>query len=162
KELKVLKGHDGPVSVVVYTPDGPLSAGFDRTLRLWDADAGSEKAKVGPLPDDPYGLAVAKDGKRVAVAGYGGHVAVWEIPAGQFVFVSPFEVVAPEVGVIGAVPLEVVHDDQDRVSQRDQGALSSPPRRQAAIVRGQVGVLGVRGCPRRLHQRPLEPRTALG
>src|SRR5439155_25544084 len=61
KEHKALKGHDGPVSVVIYTPDGPLSAGFHRMLRVWDADAGTEKAKVGPLPDRPDGLAFGKD-----------------------------------------------------------------------------------------------------
>lgn len=85
KELKALKGHDGPVSVVVYRPEGPVSAGFDRTLRLWDADAGTEKAKLGPLPDDPYGLALSKDSLRAAVAGYGGHVAVWDLAAGKTV-----------------------------------------------------------------------------
>ena len=86
KELKALKGHDGPVSAVAYLADGPLSAGFDRTLRLWDADGGTEKSKLGPLPDDPYGLAVSKDGKRLAVAGYGGHVAVWDVAEGKTVF----------------------------------------------------------------------------
>ena len=48
---------------------GPLCVGLDphpSLLRDWG------------LPDDPYGLALAKDGKRVAVAGYGGHVAVWK------------------------------------------------------------------------------------
>jgi WD40 repeat protein len=113
KELKALKGHDGPVSVVVYTPDGPLSAGFDRMLRLWDADAGSEKAKTGPLPDDPYGLALSKDGKRVAVAGYGGHVAVWDISAGKAVFTKRYK--SPAYCVIW------VADDATLVTGHDDG-----------------------------------------
>ncbi|HEY1375152.1 MAG TPA: hypothetical protein VGF55_00070, partial [Gemmataceae bacterium] len=64
-------------SAVRFTPAGLASAGFDRTLRLWEPDAGKQLHKLG-LPDDPYGLAVAPDGKRVAVAGYAGNVTVWD------------------------------------------------------------------------------------
>jgi WD40 repeat protein len=113
KEHKALKGHDGPVSVVIYTSDGPLSAGFDRTLRLWDADGGSEKSKAGPLPDDPYGLALSKDGKRVAVAGYGGHVAVWDIAGGKAVFTKRYK--SPAYCVIWAT------EDSTLLSGHDDG-----------------------------------------
>src|SRR5262249_42321491 len=61
---------------VRFTADGLASIGFDRTLRLWDP-GGKEVRKVA-LTDDPYGLAVAPDGKRVAVAGYAGNVTAWE------------------------------------------------------------------------------------
>jgi WD40 repeat protein len=76
KEVKVLKGHEGPVSALLFTPAGLATAGFDRTLRLWDVAEGKELKKFG-LPDQPYGLALAPDGKHVAVAGYAGHVTVW-------------------------------------------------------------------------------------
>jgi WD40 repeat protein len=76
KEVKALKGHEGAVSAVLFTPAGLASVGFDRTLRLWDAAAGTESKKFG-LPDDPYGLALSPDGKQVAVAGYAGHLTVW-------------------------------------------------------------------------------------
>ncbi len=69
KELKALKGHEGPVSAVILTVAGPVSAGFDRTLRTWDVDGAKEKAKLGPLSDDPYGLALSKDAATLAVAG---------------------------------------------------------------------------------------------
>jgi WD40 repeat protein len=119
KEHKALKGHDGPVSVVVYTPDGPLSAGFDRMLRLWDADAGTEKAKSGPLPDDPYGLAQSKDGKRVAVAGYGGHVAVWDVAAGKALLTKRYK--SPAYCVIWTA------DESALVSGHDDGHVRTTP-----------------------------------
>jgi WD40 repeat protein len=77
KEAKSIKAHDGQASAVRFTADGLASIGFDRLLKLWDPASGGEKHKVG-LPDDPYGLAVAPDGKRVAVAGYSGTVTIWE------------------------------------------------------------------------------------
>jgi WD40 repeat protein len=117
KEHKALKGLDGPVSVVVYTSEGPLSAGFDRMLRLWDADAGTEKSKAGPLPDDPYGLAVTKDGKRVAVAGYGGHVAVWDVAAGKAIFTKRYK--SPAYCVIWSA------DEATLISGHDDGQVRS-------------------------------------
>ena len=73
-----LKGHTALVYALAFDPAGKrlATAGFDRTLRLWDAAAGKELKKIG-LPDDPYGLALAPDGRRVAVAGYAGHLTVW-------------------------------------------------------------------------------------
>jgi WD40 repeat protein len=76
KEARTIKAHDGQASAVRCTADGLASVGFDRTLKHWDA-AGKELHKVA-LPDDPYALAVAPDGKRIAVAGYAGNMTVWE------------------------------------------------------------------------------------
>src|SRR5947208_2398078 len=58
KELKTLKGHEGAVTGVVFTPDGKdvLSIGFDRYLRVWEVASGKETKKLGPAPDDLYGL----------------------------------------------------------------------------------------------------------
>src|SRR5207249_11635649 len=56
-----------------------VSAGMDRTVRVWDAAAGAQKRKLGPTPDDPFGLALSPDGKAVAVSGYGGHLHVWSL-----------------------------------------------------------------------------------
>ena len=76
-------------------------------------------ATVGPLPDDPYGLAVSKDGKRLAVAGYGGHVAVWDLAAGKAAFTKRYK--SP------AYCVAFVADDGTLVSGHDDGQVRTTP-----------------------------------
>jgi WD40 repeat protein len=72
------------VTAVAFAPDGQhlLSVGFDKYLRVWNLADGKEVKKIGPTPDDILGLAVSRDGK-IATAGYGGHLYVWDIQSGK-------------------------------------------------------------------------------
>jgi WD40 repeat protein len=82
KESKTFAGHDGPVTGILFTPDSAnlLSIGMmDRTLRLWNVADGKELKKMGPTPDDLYGIAMSRDGKILATCGYGGHLIVWNL-----------------------------------------------------------------------------------
>jgi WD40 repeat protein len=82
KEWKTLKGHDGPVTGVLFSADSAnlLSIGLmDRTVRLWNVGDGKEVKKMGPTPDDLYGIALSHDGKTLATCGYGGRLIVWNL-----------------------------------------------------------------------------------
>src|SRR5438105_4054862 len=59
KELKSLKGQEGAVTGAVFAKDGAtvVSVGFDRLVRVWNVASGKEVKKLGPTPDDLYGLA---------------------------------------------------------------------------------------------------------
>ena len=101
KESKSLQGHEGPVTGVLFTQDstGLFSIGMmDRTVRLWSISepgakpsepaasamgAAKELKKMGPTPDDLYGLALSRDGKSLATCGYGGHLIVWNLTDGK-------------------------------------------------------------------------------
>jgi WD40 repeat protein len=86
KESKSLNGHEGPVTGVIFTPDsaGLLSIGMmDRTVRLWNITDGKELKKMGPTPDDLYGIAFSRDGKTLATCGYGGHLNAWNLTDGK-------------------------------------------------------------------------------
>jgi WD40 repeat protein len=86
KESKSLRGHEGPVTGVLFTPDstGLLSIGMmDRTVRLWNVMDGKEMKKMGPTPDDLYGIALSRDGKTLATCGYGGYLIIWNLGDGK-------------------------------------------------------------------------------
>lgn len=43
KCIKVLEGHESEVSKALFNPQGTkiLSAGFDQTAKIWDAETGA-------------------------------------------------------------------------------------------------------------------------
>src|SRR6266478_8059363 len=58
--------------------------------------------------------------------------------------------------------LHFIHDGQNRPTNGDKGFLAASTRRQATVLRGQIRVLRMAGCPGALRQRgpqPAVPRT---
>ena len=47
--------------------------------RVASAPGANEIKKLGPTPDDLYGIALSRDGKTLATCGYGGHLIVWNL-----------------------------------------------------------------------------------
>jgi WD40 repeat protein len=79
-----LRGHTGPVGVVLYHPDAIhlVTAGADGTVRFWEAAGGQEvlgwQAHSAPI----NGLAFSPDGARVASSGEDGMVRLWDAQTG--------------------------------------------------------------------------------
>lgn len=75
-------------TVVAFTPDGKyvLTGSNDKYLRYWSVSDGKEAKKIGPTPDYVFGLAVSKDGTKVATAGYGGSLRVYDLASGDRIF----------------------------------------------------------------------------
>jgi WD40 repeat protein/tRNA A-37 threonylcarbamoyl transferase component Bud32 len=80
---RVLRGHEGAITAVEYTPDGRriISAGSDGTARIWDR-AGGEPRVLRGHRSQVLSMAVSRDGKRLATASNGGNARVWRLDTG--------------------------------------------------------------------------------
>jgi WD40 repeat protein len=70
EEVQTLRGHDGAVCGVAFSPDGCrlATAGSDHRVRVWDADAPQEVQSVFQPGGWNYDCAFSPDGKSVALA----------------------------------------------------------------------------------------------
>jgi WD40 repeat protein len=80
--------HDAPIIRLIFTPDGGglWTTSEDRTVRIWDAVDLHERKVLERQPDWALGLALSRDGKRLAVSRYDGSVTVYDADSGAPVF----------------------------------------------------------------------------
>ncbi|HEY8505650.1 MAG TPA: WD40 repeat domain-containing protein, partial [Gemmataceae bacterium] len=81
---KVLAAHPGGAVGVAFHSNGSqaFTAGKDKTVKLWDLNAGKEVRSFGPLPEPAACLAVSRDFSQVG-AGSGKVLKIWNVADGK-------------------------------------------------------------------------------
>ncbi|KAI8967291.1 WD40-repeat-containing domain protein [Mycotypha africana] len=83
--LTTLKGHKGPVNDVCYNKSGQycLSAGRDRSIRLWNPETGLLIHTYNGHGRDVLGLAVSNDNGKIVSGGVDRTVLLWDVSSGE-------------------------------------------------------------------------------
>ena len=77
-----LDGHTDPVYAIAWSPDGKTlaTAGFDNTVRLWDAATRKEIKKYEGHTKLVLAVAIAPDGKHILSGSQDNTAKIWDVP----------------------------------------------------------------------------------
>ncbi|MDE0022355.1 MAG: WD40 repeat domain-containing protein [Candidatus Poribacteria bacterium] len=83
-EIDLLRGHTGIVNYVDYSQDGRalLTAGNDKTARLWNAETGALRHIFGDPSKSVHSAALSPDGRTVAT-GASASIDLWSADTGK-------------------------------------------------------------------------------
>ncbi len=102
--IRVLRQHTDTVQAVAWSPDGLrlVTGSDDRTVRVFDAEYGTELLALRGHEDPVWGVAWSPDGRRIASASQDGTARIWDALRGAELLVLRGH--EGSVGVVGWAP----------------------------------------------------------
>ncbi|TMQ29195.1 MAG: hypothetical protein E6K70_26075, partial [Planctomycetota bacterium] len=84
-EPRTLKGHQGSVMAVTFSPDGKIlaSCSRDKTIKLWDAATGELKRTLTEHTADVYDVTFSPKGNLLASASTDKTIRLWDAQSGK-------------------------------------------------------------------------------
>lgn len=81
KQIKALGSHADEILKLIAHPTLPLfvTTSADKTLKVWDANAGTNTKTMSGMNDHVFAAAISPDGTLVAAGAYDGEVKVWRV-----------------------------------------------------------------------------------
>jgi WD40 repeat protein len=86
-ELYVPTGHTATVAAAVFSPDGKTlaSGSRDKTIRLWNVEAGQEIRPLAGHSGWVWSVAFSLDGKSVVSGSYDKTIKIWDAETGRLI-----------------------------------------------------------------------------
>ena len=83
--LRTLSGHTDSVFAVAIAPDGvkAISASWDKTLKIWDTETGTEVRTLTGHTGWVTAVAIAPDGRRAISASWDNTLKIWDTETGR-------------------------------------------------------------------------------
>lgn len=135
-----LPGHEGKVIGVAMSADGrrAVSGSEDRTVRVWNLQAGREEATLRGHSDWVIGISMTADGRRAASASLDGAIKIWDLETRR----EERTLAKPDAGPVSCVA--VSPDGRRAASGHTDGTLrvwDVENGRTQAVLRGHRGIL---------------------
>ena len=93
EEVLNWQAHEGPISMLAYSPDETriASVGYDKMLRVWDVRSAAQVLQVETDSVRATSVSYAPDGRRIATGGFERGVKIWDADTGEPLAAWPAE-----------------------------------------------------------------------